>query len=150
MKPSDGNKLFIPEKIESHVDSLRSMVAQHEGAAYRSHATLAEAIANDAHVILQGDYGGQIYFTCPATKVKCSESGLKRLLDYLDARSWNDTQGASIFFEDRTPDSTAEIEILTGAAADLKVADIWLHTRLQELKLEARVRSFVFGVTDEL
>jgi hypothetical protein len=105
LKPKHDNKIFVPEHIEDHVDPMRSMFAESRGETYRSYVTLAEAVANGAHVILPGDDGGQIYFTCPAAKIKCSEASLKTLLDYLDTLSWNDASAARVFFEDRREDS---------------------------------------------
>ena len=122
------------------------MSAASRGETYHSYEGLAEAVAHCAHVVLQGDYGGQIYFTCPATKIKCSEPSLKRLLDYLDAQSWKDPEGAGMYFEDRPKDSG----VLGGMGGGVALDDIWLHPELQKLGLEAKVRAFVAGLIDEL
>jgi len=39
-------------------------------------------------VIFEGDYGGQIYATCPASLVRCSEETLQGLLRDLDTVGW--------------------------------------------------------------
>jgi hypothetical protein len=122
------------------------MIAESRSEAYRSYRTLAEAVANDALVILQGDYGGQIYFTCPAAKIKVSESDLKRLLSYLDAKSWQDAEGASICFEDHSRNAVVPGGMGGGLATD----DVWLHPKLQKLGLEKTVRAFVSGLIDKL
>jgi len=122
------------------------MVGESRGEAYHSYPNLAEALAQGGHVILQGDYGGQIYFSCPATKIKCRESGLKKLLDYLDAPAWKDPAGAGIYFEDRAMNSG----VAGGMGGGLAIDDVWLHPELQKLGLEAKVRSFVSGLTDKL
>ena len=146
MKRDDKNKLFVPQQIEDHVDPMRSMFAEGRGETYRSYRDLADAVANGAHVILQGDDGGQIYFTCPAAKIKCSEEGLKNLLAYLDAHAWKDASSAWIYFEDRPMNSG----VPGGMGGGLAIDDVWLHPRLQELGLEAKVRSFVSGLINEL
>ena len=146
MKREPSNKLFVPQHTEDHVDPMRSMYAEGRGETYSSYPDLASAVANNAHVILQGDYGGQIYFTCPAAKIKCSEEDLKKLLAYLDAHAWKDASGTGIYFEDRPKNSGVPGGMGGGLASD----DVWLHPKLQELGLEAKVRSFAFGLVDEL
>jgi hypothetical protein len=125
---------------------MRSMVAQSRSTVYRSYANLSQAIENAAWVILQGDDGGQIYLTCPAAKVKCSEANLRKLLEYLDAASWRDIEMASILFEDCSGTVTVAGGMGGGAVTD----DVWLHPDLRTPEAEAKVRSFVFGLTQEL
>lgn len=144
MKPKDDSKLFVPQPMEDHVDPLRSMIAEGRGDVYQSYPNLAEALAHNAHVILQGDDGGQIYFTCPVAKIKCSEDGLKKLLHFLDAHAWKDASGTGMYFEDRPKDSG----VCGGMGGGLAIDDVWLHPDLREL--EAKVRSFVSGAIDEL
>ena len=97
-------------------------------------------------MILQGDDGGQIYFTCPASKIKCSESDLERLLQYLDGLAWKDASAARIYFEDRRANSG----VPGGMGGGLALDDVWLHPNLQKLGLEEKVRSFVTGSIGEL
>lgn len=122
------------------------MIAQSRGTVYRSYANLSEAIENAALVILQGDDGGQIYFTCPAVKVKCSEADLRRLLEYLDAASWRDIEMASILFED----CSGTLNVPGGMGGGEVTDDVWLHPAIRTPDLEANVRSFVFGLSQEL
>jgi len=64
------------------------MIADAHGTPYYALGSLEEArTISDAVVILEGDYGGQIYATCPASQVKCSEPALHHLLRDLDALS---------------------------------------------------------------
>jgi hypothetical protein len=56
-----------------------------DGQPYRAYPTLAAARADpDAAVVLEGDYGGQIYLTCPVGLVACDEHALLDLLEDLD------------------------------------------------------------------
>ena len=122
------------------------MIAESQGRTYRSYTSLAEASANNGVVILQGDDGGQIYLTCRAAKVKCSEIGLKKLLGFLDALSWKDASAAMIYFEDVPMNSG----VSGGMGGGIAIDDVWLHPKLRELGIEDKVRSFIFGLTQEL
>ncbi len=65
------------------------MVADAHGRPYYPLRSLAEAqAAHDGMVIFEGDYGGQIYATCPASLVRCSEETLQGLLRDLDTVGW--------------------------------------------------------------
>ena len=44
----------------------------------------SEQAEQDFAVIFEGDFGGQIYLTCPALEIKCNENPLHQLL--LDIR----------------------------------------------------------------
>lgn len=125
---------------------MRSMMAESQGQTYRSYVSLAEAVANRGVVVLQGDYGGQIYLTCPAAKVQCSEPGLKQLLAYLDAKAWQDSPGAAIYFEDFPANSL----VPGGMGGGLVTDDVWLHPELKKLAIEDHVRSFVVGAIQRL
>lgn len=58
-----------------------------------------------SYVVLEGDWGGQIYLCCPVSHIKCSQEQLKRLLDDLDAIAWkcNEEEGKGMYFEIRKP-----------------------------------------------
>jgi hypothetical protein len=54
-----------------HESALRRMLA---GSSYQAFPSLAEAKATpEAAVVMEGDEGGSIYFTCPARLVECDE-----------------------------------------------------------------------------
>ncbi|MGC5323878.1 hypothetical protein [Brevibacillus sp. SYSU BS000544] len=54
-------------------------------------------------VILEGDWGGQIYLVCPMDLIKCDKESLENLLDDLDKIAWecNDGEGKGIYYEIR-------------------------------------------------
>jgi hypothetical protein len=136
-------KVELLATSEDHEDPMRSMIAESQGKPHKSYQTLSEAIANNALVILQGDDGGQIYLTCPAIKVKCSEIGLKLLLRFLDDLGWNDLSAAAVYFED-VPENSG---IPGGMGGGRGTGDIWLHPKLADFGIEKRVRSFICGLT---
>jgi hypothetical protein len=141
-EPKDAN-IAVPANVKDHEDPMRSMLAESRGKPYRSYPTLSEARANNALVVLQGDDGGQIYLTCPAIKVKCSEIELKLLLRFLDDMAWRDPSMAAIYFED-VPQNSG---VPGGMGGGRATGDIWLHPKLAELGIEQRVRSFICGLT---
>ena len=68
------------------------MVADATGGSYESYRSLDEARDDrDAVVVLEGDYGGQIYATIPVRDIRCSMNALERLLAGLDAIAWPGT-----------------------------------------------------------
>ena len=54
---------------------------------------------NNSFVIMEGDWGGQIYLVCPMSMVECDESVLKSLLMDLDKIAWDDAEGIGIYYE---------------------------------------------------
>jgi hypothetical protein len=49
--------------------------------------------ASNGGVVLEGDWGGQIYLTCPLKYVKCDEQTLKKLLREIDNFEWDCNEG---------------------------------------------------------
>ena len=79
------------------------MVADAHGGDYEAIKSLHEAQARaDAAIVMEGDYGGSIYLTCPARLVRCDEPALRQLLHDLDERDWDDPEGAALYYEVRT------------------------------------------------
>jgi len=123
-KKPESNRAELPE----NVSGLRRLVADANGAEYSALRSLSEARTfNDSTVILEGDYGGQIYVVAPVVYVKCNESRLHSLLAKIDATQWDEPEGASIFFE-RLPVGAAVFGGMGGAAVQQSV---WVHERLQ-------------------
>lgn len=78
-------KLLNVEVLPDHESGLRRMMADASSEPYVAFRTLVEAQAHpEGVVILEGDYGGQIYVVARAASVGCSEEALARLLAELD------------------------------------------------------------------
>jgi hypothetical protein len=95
-------------------------------------------------VILEGDWGGQIYLTAPAAAIRCDERSLRRLLRDLDRVAWqsNGGDGAGIRYE-RHPDRSSLAAGMGGAAV---FADsLWLHPRLDDLGIAAKIIGVLVG-----
>lgn len=105
------------------------MIADAGSTTYRAYESLQEAQA-DPHgvVVMEGDFGGQIYLVVPARLVKCSELQLRALLTFLDDAQWADPEGAQVFFESKEIGQDISGGMGGGAVMD----GIWLHSRVQK------------------
>ena len=84
------------------IRTVDHVLAEALGEEYRPLRSLAEAQqVPDGRVIMEGDWGGQVYLTFPASMVRCSQEALHRLLLDIDARCWgcNRGEGAGVYFE---------------------------------------------------
>jgi len=123
----DKSAKFLPE----HESGVRRLIADAIGGEYRALPSLADAKAyEDGVVVLEGDYGGQIYVVARATGVCCSEDTLADLLLAIDNREWNDPDGARVYYERHTTGSS-----LAGGMGGGVVTDkVWVHPRLDSLE----------------
>jgi hypothetical protein len=84
----------------------------------------------DGVVILEGDYGGQIYLVAPAALVECSEGALELLLRDLDELAWpgSEADASSVRYE--------ELPLGAGVPGGMgggKVTGaVWIHPDLSE------------------
>jgi FMN phosphatase YigB (HAD superfamily) len=105
--------------------------------------TLQEARAHpEAAVILQGDDGGQIYVTCPVSRVRCAEPELQELLTRIDRAMWDDRAMASLHFEVAPVQSA----IAGGMGGGVVTDGVWVHRRIDEIGLADVVRDVVYGL----
>lgn len=124
--PKDG-QIFNPDEVADHESGLRRLVAHAGGEVYEALLSLAEAqAAPDGVVVLEGDYGGQIYVVAPSTLVRCSEGALQDLLADIDAREWADPDGARVYYERRAVGAG----IAGGMGGGLVIDGIWVHPEL--------------------
>ncbi len=82
----------------------------------------------DAYVIFEGDDGGQIYLSCPAAMVHCSEDALKELLLTIDKAQWNDPTMARICYERMETGG-----ISGGMGGGFAAKSLWLHPNIEHL-----------------
>ena len=139
--------VFTRGVLPDHESGVRRMVSDSRGEAYRAFRTLAEAQGvSDGVVVMEGDYGGQIYLTCPARLVNCDQATLERLLRDLDRLGWKDPETSRVFFERGSPGSG----VWGGMGGGLIVEGVWLHPELQKLGIEERVRDVIAGTRRKL
>jgi hypothetical protein len=118
-----SNSGHIPE----HESGLRRLIADAEGRPYDTLRTLGEArTLDDATMILEGDFGGQIYVVARVERVCCSEDALRSLLGDIDALEWNEPEGANIFYERHAVGET----IRGGMGGAVVSNEIWTHPTL--------------------
>jgi hypothetical protein len=128
--------------IPDHESAVRRMVAEAHGDRYEAIKSLHAAKATaDAAVVMEGDYGGSIYLTCPVRLVHCDEPSLRQLLHDLDKQYWNDPEGVSLYYEVAPVGSG-----VTGGTGGGVVTDgLWLHPDLEKKGLRARVEAVIRG-----
>ena len=124
---TDKKPLMVPT-LGSHESGVRRIVADASGSPYRAMRSLAEAQADpEGVVILEGDYGGQIYAVCPARLVRCDEEALRRLLQDIDGLAWRDPDGAGVYFESLPVGSG----VWGGMGGGRVVDGVWVHPKLR-------------------
>ncbi|MFN7941076.1 MAG: hypothetical protein U0X73_05730 [Thermoanaerobaculia bacterium] len=115
-----------------------------EGVPFNPLRSLAEARRyDDAFVILQGDWGGQIYLVCPVALVNCSEAHLLGLLSDLDRSQWpsNAGDGAEMFFERlHVPAGVAG-----GMGGGLATQSVWVHAKLEAAGWAPKITATLSG-----
>src|SRR5262245_6018385 len=118
------------------------MWAKGTGEPYEAFAGLVDAVKDpDAAIVMEGDYGGQIYLTCPVRLVKCSGETLGHLLNDLDRLGWSDPSGAVLFFEVLPVGSG----VGGGMGGGLIVEGVWLHRNLEKLNIRFAVEAVIRG-----
>jgi putative acetyltransferase len=137
----------MQEELPNHHSAVRSLTAKSAGREYRAVRSLAEAQAEkDFAVILEGDFGGQIYLTCPVERIKCTEQTLRQLLFDIDDCVWEDNEACGLYFE-----SAAEgARLAGGMGGAIVAADVWIHPELHALGLAERIVEVVNVKRDRL
>jgi len=104
-----------------------AVVLNMSGEAIRTLWSLIDALAvDDGIVIIEGDYGGQIYLTIPARLVRRSERELWELAYLLDGWEWDEVEGNGVFFERHPAGSVLE----GGMGGGMVGHGLWMHPDL--------------------
>ena len=142
-------RLLIPEVVPEYESPARRMFADAHGEDYEALRSLEEARAvPDGVVVLEGDWGGQIYVVSPVSAVACDDTTLRRLLKDIDAIAWtvNEGEGASVSFERQARGAV----IPGGMGGGLVRRDPWVHPKLEERGLGATIRAVLAGASERL
>ncbi len=135
------------EVLSSHESGVRSIIASAKGQTYQALHSLEEAQnISDGVVIFEGDYGGTIYLTCPADKVKCSVETLKQLLADIDDCIWNNPHGAKVLYERHQIGSG----IAGGMGGGIVTDGVWIHKELTEKDLHEKIEAVLKGQNSKL
>lgn len=128
-------------KFHKEKDSIvRSMFNFAHGIPYVSIKSIKKARKKNAYVIMEGDWGGQIYLTCPLKYIKCNEKKLKEILQYLDNICWCCSEGVNFYYEiikDRKG-------IAGGMGGGAIIDGLWLHPNIEEKNLRKEIEEMLF------
>lgn len=131
-----------PDELPAHESAVRRMVSDANGEAYVAVRSLDDAKAlPDGVVVLEGDWGGQVYVVAPARLVRCSAATLEQLLRDLDDIAWpvNGGEGAGVYYERRAVGG-----YIAGGMRGGRVIDgIWIHDEFEQLGLGSSIREIV-------
>ena len=128
--------------IPDHESAVRRMVADAHGGGYKAIESLDEARATPgAAIVMEGDYGGSIYLTCPARLVRCDERALRQLLHDLDEHDWNDPEGVGLYYEVAPVGSG----VAGGTGGGVVTDRVWLHPDLEAKGLRERAEAVIAG-----
>jgi len=101
-KKSPPGESVLPEQK----GGARKLIADAQGKQYRSLASLQDAREREgAIVILEGNFGGQIYVVAQAHFVTCTDEALRLVVSDLDSSEWAEPEGAAVYFELLSPGS---------------------------------------------
>lgn len=92
-------------------------------------------------VVLEGDWGGQIFATCPARLVECDHDTLLRLTLDLDSVLWGEPDGASVRYEVRAVGSS----VPGGMGGGEIVEGVWVHEEVRRRGLARALAEVVLG-----
>ena len=96
--------------------------------------------------ILEGDWGGQIFATCPARLVECTHDDLLRLTLDLDSVLWGEPDGASVRYEVRSVGSP----VPGGMGGAEIVEGVWVHEEVRRRGLGRAVRDIILNRRGQL
>jgi hypothetical protein len=120
---SGENNLLPPH--ERPFDADLAQLSGYEHVAYK---TLDEARSDqDAIVIFEGDSGGQIYLTCPVSKIGCSHQSLQTLLGEIGKFAWGDDEG--LYYQRARPDGM----VWGGMGGGRVKSGVWIHPDFRNL-----------------
>lgn len=111
------------------------------------YATLDEAARDaDTALILEGDWGGQIYLACPLRVVEASEEVLHRLLKDLDRAAWECNEGDGVGLRlERLPAGSVVGGGMGGGCVEER---IWVHDEFVALGVSDAIRQVIRGERD--
>ncbi len=92
---------------------------------------IAEAQADPrSYVVIEGDWGGQVYLTCPAKLVLCDEMRLHELMIELNRLAWDeeDGEGGSVYYDQFDVGDLA----FGGMGGGPITGELWIHDEFRE------------------
>ena len=101
----------------------------------------AKQVSNGMAVLV-GDFGGQIYLTCPMKHIKCDEKTLEKLLREIDSFEWdcNEGDGICVTYMRGNPKDY----VSGGMGGGLVEDGLWIHPDIADNKKEL-IRKVING-----
>lgn len=140
---NEENVVLIPDNCSP----VRYIVSQAKGQTYKPLMSFSDAKQmENSVVILEGDWGGQIYLTCPLNLIGCDEETLKKLLDYLDGIAWacNEGEGRGIYYEVKSPGEGGS----GGMGGGVVLPELWVHDEF--INIKGTIQKIISGSNENL
>ena len=96
---------------------------------------------DNLYYVFMGDYGGTVYLTVPAHRVRCRPAALDDLLSDIDALCWGEGRGTALFALEPNAIGSFGGGMGGGEAA----GRLWLHPSIAEPMLRREVKSVLRG-----
>ncbi|MBE7680780.1 hypothetical protein [Paenibacillus sp. P13VS] len=145
-KDENNEEMIVPE----HHSAVRHILNEANG---KPNDMFVESFlqaknTNGTYVIMEGDWGGQVYLSCPMDIVKCNEDTLKNLLIDLDTIAWdcNEGEGKGLYYEVRQP----EEGICGGMGGGEITEKLWIHEEFSDLNLYEEIEIVLSGAKEKL
>ena len=137
----DKNPSELPAP-EEYMSDVRYIASHAHGTEYKPINNYSQAKEREhSYVIMEGDYGGQIYLTCPMKLVNCAHETLLQLATDLDNMYWQEAEGCRVFYEEY-----AEPQGVWGGMSGGLVDDgLWMHPEFESADIENRVWEVLQG-----
>jgi hypothetical protein len=133
------------------IEELRKEIRKHRLTIRDFSANLgfeeAKKVPN-ATLIMEGDYGGQIYLTCPMKLVQCKPENLAQLILDIDEQEWgcNEGEGASISFRRKNPGDG----VSGGMGGGLVEKGLWIHDSIEKSGIKPLIEQVLKGEIDSI
>jgi len=120
-----------PESIPTHHSMVNHLMNEVHGRKYQPLKSLEEAKTfEDGTVILEGDWGGMIFLTCPVKYLSATQQEIEILCLNLEKHFWacnfkRTDGGWGVYYEQKTPNSG----VWGGMGGGLVIDGLWTHKR---------------------
>lgn len=111
--------------------------------------TLDEARSmEDSYVVADGDWGGQVYFTIPASQIACDEERVRQLVREIDQVCWGGQEEGSLGVNYRS--GLPGEDVVGGMGGGVLERGLWVHDEIRQLGWESAIARVLGGEVDAL
>ena len=135
MNNEEKSKEMPSKVIPGHHSPVNHIMAETSGEKYQPLQTLEEArVVSDGVVILEGDWGGSIFATCPVKYIKATHQEIETLCQSLEASFFptnikHHGGGWGVFYQRKSPGDG----VWGGMGGGLVIDGLWIHAKLGEI-----------------